>query len=245
MDKFGLSYEKLKKIRPDLIYCSLSGYGQTSPRQQWAGHDINYLALSGISSYSGTKQGGPPQLGVQMADLSGSFYAVQSLLAAIIHRMKTGEGTYIDVSMREAVLSLGIFQNNEYLNNDIVAEPQGGLLNGGSIYDYYKTSDGRYLSIGALEGKFIQRLLQTLGIETPPNEMHMLNGTVKIKIKEIIATKPLKHWIERFKKVDCCVEPVLRLDEVFTGNEREKWIEKIDFKEEVIRSLKHPVRFRH
>lgn len=243
MDRFSLSYEKLKQIRPDLIYCSISGYGQTSARRERAGHDINYLALSGISSYSGRKESGPPHLGLQMADLSGSFYAVQSILAAIIHRMKTGEGTRIDVSMRDAVLSLGIFKNNEYLNSGIIAEPQDGLLNGGSIYDYYKTSDARYLSIGALEAKFVQRLLYTLGIDTSTPGLSLLDETVKSQIKDIIIKKPLTHWIKIFDEVDCCVEPVLSLNDVFSDGEIKDLVNKVDVNSHSVQYLGNPIRF--
>ena len=104
MAKFGLDYETLKAANPSLIYCSLTGYGQTGPLKNRAGHDINYLARSGISSYSGRKASGPCLMGIQIADVaSGSNNAVIGILAAVVHRQRTGEGQHVDVSMTDGV----------------------------------------------------------------------------------------------------------------------------------------------
>ena len=104
MKRLGLSYDDLSAIHPGLIYCSITGYGQTGPLRDRAGHDINYLSLSGIMSYSGRKDSGPCIMGIQVADVgSGSNNAVIAILAAVIHRMKTGKGQYIDISMTDGL----------------------------------------------------------------------------------------------------------------------------------------------
>ncbi len=206
MARFGLDYKTLREINPEIIYCSITGYGQESTRRSKAGHDINYVALSGIPSYSGTEH--PPILGAPIADLSGSMYAASTILAAVIRRDRTGVGAYLDVPMRDCVVSLGILENNTYLNSTELPQRQTTLINGGSIYDYYQTQDGRYLSVGSLEPKFRKQLLDNLGIAETSS---------KPEIAEKIRSKPLSHWVQVFDDVDACVEAVLTLDEVFDG----------------------------
>ena len=100
MKRLGIDYETLSQVNPRLIYCSLTGYGQTGPMRDRAGHDNNYLSIAGVMSHSGAKGVGPVPQGVQVADLgAGSYNAIIGLLAAVIRRYETGEGEYIDVSM--------------------------------------------------------------------------------------------------------------------------------------------------
>ncbi|MFV2014493.1 MAG: CaiB/BaiF CoA transferase family protein [Candidatus Heimdallarchaeota archaeon] len=211
MERVGLGYETLKAKNEKLIYCSLTGYGQEGPFAQRAGHDINYLALSGIPSYSGKPSVGPSLNGIQIADIAGgSLHAVISLLTAYIHRQKTGVGQHLDVAMFDTSFSLSIFETTNYLVNQIIPKPSSGILNGGSLYDYYKTIDERYLSIGSLEPKFQNQLFKILEIDT----IGKSNQEVKKLIHDLIATKPLDYWIKQFSNYDVCVEPVLTLDEV-------------------------------
>lgn len=104
MDRLGIGYEQLKQINPNVIYCSITGYGQTGPLRDRAGHDINYLALAGAAGYSSRKNEAPVPAGIQVADLAGgSMPAVIGVLAAVYHRNQTGEGQYIDLSITDAV----------------------------------------------------------------------------------------------------------------------------------------------
>ena len=107
MDKLGVGYEALKAINPKLIYVSITGYGQTGPYKDRAGHDINYLALSGIADQTGRLDSGPLPLGIQAADIAGgSLHGVMGLLAAVIQRQHTGQGQYVDISMTDCAFSL-------------------------------------------------------------------------------------------------------------------------------------------
>ncbi len=107
MARLGLDYETLKKINPNLIYCSITGYGQTGPLKDRAGHDINYLALSGVADYSRRKGERPVPQGVQIADIAGgSHHAVMAVLAAVIERSQTGEGQHLDISMTDCAFSM-------------------------------------------------------------------------------------------------------------------------------------------
>lgn len=152
MKRLGLGYEELSAINPRLIYCSITGYGQTGQYRNRAGHDINYLALSGIAGHSGRKASGPPPLGVQVADVAGgSLHAVIAILAAVVERARSGLGQYIDISMTDCAVSLNNMAAAAQLAANHSAEVESAALNGGSFYDYYRCADGRYLSIGGLE----------------------------------------------------------------------------------------------
>ena len=218
MEKFGLDFNTLKKKYPKLIYCSITGYGQTGPLKDRAGHDINYLALSGLASYSGRMETGPVLSGTQTADIAGgSHHAVMAILAAVIERLTTGEGQYLDISMSDAALSLNTMFGAGALasGNDPACGTE--MLNGGLIYDYYQTADGRYLSIGSLEPAFAIALLKHLDLESylvKITDQRPENQTI---IKDAIASKIIKKsldvWVSEFETLDACVEPVLTLSE--------------------------------
>lgn len=216
MDKLGLGYSELSKINPRLIYCSITGYGQTGLYKDKAGHDINYLALSGLASYSGRKETGPCLSGTQIADLAGgSHHAVMSIQAAVISRAGSGKGQHLDISICDSALTLNSIFGASALASGQDPSYEDQLLNGGSYYDYYPTSDGRYLSLGALEPKFAsiffkaidkpEWLEQTL---QPANQQ-----ALKEEIKKVISGNSFQYWLDVFKDLDACVEPVLNIHE--------------------------------
>tara|TARA_R110000823_G_scaffold262224_1_gene382846 strand:- start:23499 stop:24656 length:1158 start_codon:yes stop_codon:yes gene_type:complete len=218
MDRLGIGYEALKAVNPSLIYCSITGYGQTGPYKDRAGHDINYLSLAGVSSHCGRADSGPPPMGIQIADVAGgSHHAVMGILAAVIHRQQTGEGQFVDVSMTDAAFALNGMSGAACLAGGQEQKPESSLLNGGSFYDYYQTSDGRWLSVGSLEPQFSARLCDTLGI--PDMKSDALSQKpehrqrLKAALKERIASKTLAEWQEVFAGQDACVEPVLTISE--------------------------------
>ncbi len=218
MDRLGIGYDTLKAINPKLIYCAITGYGQTGPYKDRAGHDINYLALAGVSSHCGRADSGPPPMGIQIADVAGgSHHAVMGVLAAVIHRQQSGEGQFVDISMTDAAFALNAMSGAACLAGGQEQKPESSLLNGGSFYDYYQTSDGRWLSVGSLEPQFSSRLCDTLGLpeiksfalsQNPEHQQKM-----KAALKEKIAEQTLAQWQEIFADQDACVEPVLTISE--------------------------------
>jgi alpha-methylacyl-CoA racemase len=218
MQRLGLGYEQLHEINPKLIYCSVTGYGQTGPYRNRAGHDNNYLSISGLNGYSGRGSDRTPIMGMPVADIAGgSLHAVIGILAAVNQRHISGEGQQIDISMTDAMFSLNALFGSTYLSAGV--EPTSGSmsLNGGSFYDYYQTSDNRYLSIGSLEPQFFQVLCQTLGDDellTLANQQDSeTQKALRAKLDTIIATKTLAQWREIFKDREACVEPVLTFAE--------------------------------
>ncbi|CCG94743.1 putative Alpha-methylacyl-CoA racemase [Marinobacter nauticus ATCC 49840] len=218
MDRLGIGYEVLKAINPKLIYCAITGYGQTGPYKDRAGHDINYLAISGVASHCGRADSGPPPMGIQVADVAGgSHHAVMGILAAVIKRQETGEGAFIDISMTDAAFALNAMAGAAALAGGQPQKPESGMLNGGTFYDYYQTRDGRWLSVGSLEPQFSSRLCDTLGLgklksyalsQKPEHQQEL-----KAAIKQKIAERSLAEWREVFADVDACVEPVLTIEE--------------------------------
>lgn len=219
MDRLGIGYETLKVFNPALIYCAVTGYGQTGPYKDRAGHDNNYLALSGIMSHSGRKEGGPPPLGVQIADIGGgAMGAVMGILTAVIHRTQTGQGQLVDISMLDMSIAWQAHVVSQYLVGDEVADRESWQLNGGSPYDYYETKDGRYLSVGSLEPKFWQ------GFCTAVNRPDLIprhfdqsaenQQQLKAEIRAVILQKTLAEWTAVFAEIDVCVEPVLTIPEM-------------------------------
>ncbi|HET8706644.1 MAG TPA: CaiB/BaiF CoA-transferase family protein, partial [Pseudomonadales bacterium] len=218
MDRLGVGYEALKAINPGVIYCSITGYGQTGPFKDRAGHDLNYLAIAGVLGYNGRKASGPAPINVQVADVAGgSFHAVMGILAAVIHRSKTGEGQFVDVSMTDAAFSLHALTAPPALVGGLEPGLENTQLNGGTFYDCYETQDGRYMSVGGLEPQFFLQFVSALGHPEWAPKGVMISPDVQKPLKEDIAaimkTKTFAEWSEIFAKLDACVEPVLSFTE--------------------------------
>ena len=217
MKKLGLGYDELRGINPRIIYCSITGYGQTGPLSLRAGHDINYMARAGIAASAGRREGGPSLYNFQIADVAGgSLNAVTSILAAIIYRERTGEGQYIDVSMQDSIVPFNSMDGASYFAGGAVPARESGLLNGGGVYDFYETKDGGYISVGALEPKFWAALCDTLGYSEWRDGKILKTDQpmVKAKLRETFLSKTLEEWKEIFSESDACVEPVMNIEEV-------------------------------
>ena len=210
MARLGLDYETLRQSKPDLIYCAISGYGQNGPYAKRAGHDINFLALSAVNSF-GSRDALPSLHGVQIADIcGGALYAVIAILTALLHRQQTGAGQYLDVALFDTAMALVSAPLAQFLAAGKLPQADAELLNGGSpYYNHYQTSDGRWLSVAAIEPQFRQTFATTLDLPATadPAELKQLIAT---KIK----TKTLAAWQEIFSNKDCCVEPCLHGDEL-------------------------------
>lgn len=249
MDRLGLGYQSLSEVNPSLIYCSLSGYGQDGPLRDRAGHDINYLSLSGLMSHSGGKREGPKLTGTQIADLaSGSYGTVIAVLAAVIHRQRTGEGQYLDVAMTDGMVPFNVVAAMDYLVEGVEPQREGYFLNGGSLYDFYQTADGEYLSFGGLEPKFFAAFCRAIGREdlipgsVAPRDLE----EVKPQVRRIIASKTRAEWQEVFREVDACLEPVVSLGEAFNSPlaQARGWLVEVEGPDgQKIRQPANPLKF--
>ena len=217
MDKLGIGYEALKAINPRIIYCAITGYGQTGCFSMKAGHDINYLSRAGISYAAGRKAGGPSLYNFQIADVAGgSMNAVASICAAIIYREKTGKGQFIDVSMQDSVIPFNSMDGASMFAGGPKPERESGLLNGGGIYDFYECADGKFMSVGSLEPKFFAGLCNLMGHpEWQDGKILKTDSAmVKAEFKKIFLTKTRDEWTVLAEPYDSCIEPVMDLEEV-------------------------------
>lgn len=225
MDRLGLGYETLKEINPRLIYCSLTGYGQTGPLNKQAGHDINYLARSGNMAHAGRKSTGPVLTNMQIADVAvGSMNSVIGILAAVNYRHLTGKGQFVDVSMYDGMIPFNGMDGTAFLASGQVPERESQRLNGGCIYDFYETKDHEYLSVGCLEPQFWAIFCQCINrpeyIEKTvwPEDIDV----VKEDIRQILKSRTRDEWMEIFAGKDVCVEPILSLEEALLTDEHVK-----------------------
>lgn len=234
MRRLGLDYQTLSEINPRLIYCSITGYGQTGFMKNKAGHDINYVALSGIAGHSGRQQSGPPPMGIQIADVAGgSLHAVIAILSAVIERQRSGLGQYIDISMTDCVLTMNSMAAAAVLAGGEQQQPEQEHLNGGTFYDYYETLDGRYLSVGSLEPQFMSGLANILDLpillEKGASYDSADREVVKRAIREKILGKRLDEWQAIFADLDVCVEPVRTLNEALNSElaQQRNWVVQV------------------
>ncbi|NRS15378.1 CoA transferase [Brevibacillus sp. HB1.4B] len=218
MERLGLGFEALRAINPRLIYCSITGYGQTGPYHNRPGHDNNYLSIAGINEYSRRKGSPPSPHGFHIADIAGgSLHSVIGMLAALLHRERTGEGQYIDVSMTDAAFVLNTIHGAGYLACGVEPQAEVMRLNGGIFYDYYETKDGRYFSVGSLEPQFRKLLCEAIGgadllplsFSESPDDVQAFKNYVRNAFR----AKTFAEWTAIFQEIEACVEPVLTFAE--------------------------------
>lgn len=217
MERLGLGYETLKVINPGLIFCAITGYGQTGPYKDKPGHDINYLSYAGLLHLMGERDGKPVIPAAQIADIGGgAFPALTGILLALLERTKSGKGQFVDISMLDGVVSwMHMMLPSFFIGQDVNRGEE--LLNGGNAsYQVYETKDKRYLSMGGIEAKFWNEFCEGIGrndfIPLLHEPLHVQRKLIK-DIGGIISTKTLGEWMDIFSDKDACVSPVKTLAE--------------------------------
>lgn len=219
MEGLGLDYEKLKSVNPALVYCAITGYGQTGPYADMPGHDINYLSYAGLLNLMGEKDGKPILPATQIADIGGgALPAAVGILLALLEREKSGKGQFVDISMMDGVISwLQTILPNYLSDHRALDRGEHALAGGLAAYAVYETKDSRWLSVGALEPKFWAVFCHTIEknefiplLNEAPQGQHRL----KHDIQTIMYQKTLSEWLEVFSKKDACVSPVLTFAEM-------------------------------
>jgi alpha-methylacyl-CoA racemase len=219
VDRLGIGWEAMRARNPRLVYCSTSGYGQDGPASGWAGHDLNYLAMSGFLACSEPRaDGGPPIPGATVADSAGGgMHAVLSIMAALVKRGTSGEGCFLDVSAAEGVLALMALAIDQYLAEGEVAGPRQVLLTGRyAFYDLYETSDGKWVSVGAIEPHFYRNLCERLGHPEYAASQYddAKQDEIRAAFQAAFRTRTRDEWTAELAPNDTCVAPVLTIPEV-------------------------------
>jgi crotonobetainyl-CoA:carnitine CoA-transferase CaiB-like acyl-CoA transferase len=217
VDRLGVGYETVRAGNPRVVYCAVTGYGQDGPWRDRAGHDINYVATSGVLDQIGCA-GGPPALpNFQIGDLlGGTMTALSGILAALVGARITGRGRYVDISMTDAVFAHAYSPLLATLSQGRTARRGEDLLSGALPgYGLYRTADGGYLAVGALEDKFWNLFCAAMARPDlqPFGFVADRAAWVREELARDFAQQPLAYWAERFAAVDCGVTPVLTFDE--------------------------------
>lgn len=216
-ERLGAGYEALSANNPRLVYCSLTGYGQTGPRSQEAGHDINYLGYTGVLGAMGPV-GAPPAIPLNaIADMAGGgMLAVIGILAALHERQRTGRGQHVDVAMVDGCLSLIAMHFPVWQTEAMPARGDGLLAGNAPFYRCYECADGGHMAVGSLEPQFFRALWQTLDLGEVPDHMdHRTWPEIERLLDLAFRSRPRAHWTTRFEGVEACVTPVLAPDEVW------------------------------
>ena len=214
LDRLGVGYETLRERNPWIVVCAITGYGQDGPNAQRAGHDMNYLALVGLLGLSGEKDGPPVSSAGQIADVNGGLMAAFGVMAALHERARSGEGQLVDVSMADGALSwLAMVAGRYFCDEEVPRRGEGQLSGGVLCYLPYEVADG-WVTCGALEPKFWAAFCNGVGrpdliavqFEAPRSEGWE-------QVAEVFRSRTREEWRAFNDEHDCCIEPVLDLDE--------------------------------
>jgi alpha-methylacyl-CoA racemase len=220
MNRLGVGYDAVRERNPKLVYCSISGYGQHGPLRDRAGHDTNYLALAGLMGLTGRRGGPPIQPAGQIADLGGGGMMAAIAILAALHAVDAGgEGRHIDISMTDGSLSWLSMVVARYFCEGKVPHRGEGELSGGIVsYFLYETKDGKWVALGALEPKFWQAWCDGVGREDLKQKQfeHPTSATGE-EVAAVFSSRTRDEWVEFAAKHDCCLEPILDLDEAVSS----------------------------
>lgn len=243
MKRFGADYDTLKNDFPRLIYCSISGYGQSGPLSRRPGHDLNYISIAGLLSLAGNPKKGyliPP---VQIADVIGAFQATTAITGALLQRFRSGKGQYLDISlMNGALFTLIGLAATHFAGVEIDSDslPLSGQL---ACYNVYRTADERYLAIALLEPKFWQTFCLKMGLgEFFHNQLQSDQKELIHALSKRFEEKPLNEWLDFFQNEDVCITPVKNFDEAMNDLHREssKMIQEVAYPSGNLAHVKTP-----
>ncbi len=219
VDRLGVDYATVAALNPKVVYCSLTGFGQNGPHRERSGHDLNYLALSGVLGLTTDERGKPVIPGVQVADLAGGMIAAFAMLAALLARERTGRGQYIDVSMFDVMLSmLPVPAAHNFAGKPIEVSGKYALSGAYPFYSVYETSDSKFMTLGALEPKFWANFCRKVGRDdliARQFDAEELREKLFEEVRAIFKSRTRAEWVEIMRDADCCCEPVLSMSEAF------------------------------
>jgi alpha-methylacyl-CoA racemase len=215
MDRLGLGFAALAGINPQLIYCSITGYGQSGPKSQVAAHDLNYLAETGLLHLAAGADGAPVVPPALIADIAGGSYpAALNVLLALRERDATGRGCHLDIAMTDHLFPLMWWALGQGFAAGRWPRPGSELLTGGSPrFQIYPTADIRFLAAAPLEQRFWERFAELIGLEAALRDDRRDPEATKARVREIIRRHDAAYWQARFSGEDVCCNVVASLEE--------------------------------
>jgi crotonobetainyl-CoA:carnitine CoA-transferase CaiB-like acyl-CoA transferase len=215
MDRLALGWDVLHSRNPRLVMCSITGYGQTGPFAQRAGHDLNYVAVAGVLGLNGERNGPPVPLSVQVADIGGGgLEPAVAILSALVAVERGGEGTHLDVAMTDGALRWLSLAFAAQAGGEVVHRGDQRLAGRYPCYRVYACSDGGFYSVGALEPKFWSALCAALERPDLVDKQFAEDAAAHAAVEEVFRSRSRQEWEQVLAPVDACCEPVLDLDEV-------------------------------
>lgn len=230
VDKLGFGPQETGSRYPRLIYCSINGYGSEGPYRDRPGHDINYLAASGVLSLSGDPEGRPyPGGGVPLADLAASLFATQAILAALLLREKTGVGGYFEVPLAASALKIGESRLVEYQER---GRPGKREMMSRGAYDTFRCGDGTWIAVGCIEDRFWSRLCTAIGAADLLDDERLTSyadrsahaDVVNGRLAEIFAGAGRGHWIDLLSSADVPVNAIINFEDVADDMHMSRWL---------------------
>jgi crotonobetainyl-CoA:carnitine CoA-transferase CaiB-like acyl-CoA transferase len=214
LDRLGVGFERLHRENRGLVLCSISGYGQDGPYAHRAGHDLDYCAIAGVLATNGPPDQ-PVPLGVQVADVAGGAWpAVAGVLAALLGRGATGEGAHVDVSMTEGALAmLALPLGMAFGRGSPITRGEELLDGGAACYGVYRTKDGRFVALGALEPRFFDAFCAAAGRPDLAPRKHEDGHGPREELEQLFAARTFEEWSAFAAEHDVCLAPVLEGDE--------------------------------
>jgi crotonobetainyl-CoA:carnitine CoA-transferase CaiB-like acyl-CoA transferase len=224
VDRLGLGYERVSGSNPDIVYCSISGFGQSGPYRTWKGYDSIIQAMSGSMSITGEPDGPPLRAGLMIGDLSGALYAAIGILGALVHRGNGGGGQYIDISMHSSLVSLLSVSAAEYLANGRVPSASGAENPNRAPSKTQQAGDGRYLHIMAATPNLWRAFCTAVELEELLDDPRFKEHADRLKnreeLNEIIANRlkerSADEWLEILREAGVPCGPVLNVGEVLS-----------------------------
>jgi crotonobetainyl-CoA:carnitine CoA-transferase CaiB-like acyl-CoA transferase len=242
LERRGLGADELRARDPRLVYCSLSGYGPEGPLRERAGHDVNYAARAGLLDVNRDAAGEPRVPGFQAADMAGGMLAALAILAALHARERTGEGQVVDVSLLGAALGLMTVPAARALAGGARPDELAGTH---ACYRVFRCRDGRHLSVGALEPKFWETLVEALELPELRGrqwESASRRDATAARLAETFARCDRDEWLARLEGRDVCVEPVLDPREALSQPQAAAYVVEDEIAGERLRSVGVPFR---
>ena len=252
MERLGLGYEDLKRLNPSLVYCSVSGFGQTGPYSRRGGFDLVAQGMSGIMSVTGTPGSPPVKVGVPITDLTAGMYAAYGVLTAYIHRIKTGEGQLVDTSLMEAGVAYTFWESSVYFATGEIPGPLGSAHRLSAPYQALRTADG-HLNLGGANQSTWEAMCKAIGkpdlLEDP---RFATNADRKVRetelasiLEETFTAKPTEHWLEVLEAAGVPAGPIMDMAQVYSDPhvlDREMLVEISDPELGVVKNIGIPVK---
>jgi crotonobetainyl-CoA:carnitine CoA-transferase CaiB-like acyl-CoA transferase len=226
MERYGLDYETLRRLKPDIIYCSITGYGQTGPMKNVAGYDMAIQAIGGLMSITGESDdkpgGGPQKVGIPIADILTGMYSATAVISALLHRERTGEGQHIDMALLDVQVSVLANQNLNFLTTGVPPKRYGNAHPNIVPYQSFKTKDGSFVLAVGNDQQF-KKFCEAAGLPGLAIDIRFITNTERLRhrheliplLDEHLAKETTQHWISLLEPLGVPCAPINRLDQVF------------------------------